>query len=176
MREPGSGSPVTVRGALQLAPPSVDDASRRVANGNRRPSITLATAYSVYSVPSGAYAIFGGASPCGSMPPSESRSSAGGEPLVVTKSRPSVPPPGAETQAIVRAPAGESANIGAAPTSVDALNTSGASSSTRAPGAHPATVSAPTNPTSSARRRIVAPVIAATSSAPRRRSFAGFRA
>ena len=66
------------------------------------------------------------------MGPNESRSSDGAPP-VDTYSRPSVPPPGADTHATARLPDGDSANMGAAPTVVAVLTVSGSSSVVRAP-------------------------------------------
>src|ERR1700709_974443 len=60
------------------------------------------------------------------MGPSESRTSVAPVSLMATYIRPSVPPSGAETQAEATAPAGETASVGAVPTSVDALSLTGA--------------------------------------------------
>src|SRR6185369_7196365 len=67
-------------------------------------------------------AILGGDSPWASIPPSESRNSTGVPLLTETYKRPSVPPPGAEIQAAASSPVGDTANIGAVPTSVGALS------------------------------------------------------
>src|SRR5687768_10176093 len=139
LRVPNALSDAIVTGVLHVTPSSFDVARRSELMGNRRLGTTLATAYRAYRVASGPYEIFGGASPCGSIGPNESRSS-DGEPPVDTYSRPSVPPPGAEIHATARSPVGDSANIGAAPTDVGALTVSGASSVARASASrHPPT-------------------------------------
>ncbi len=95
--------------------------NRRALTGQREPGTSRPTVYSTAMLPSGPAASWGGASPCASTAPSESRTVTTGNASpapagVTTRWRlPSAPPPGADTQATTRSPAYVTRNIGVAP-------------------------------------------------------------
>src|SRR3954469_8048211 len=120
--EPNTSPSVTVTGAVQVFPSSLDVTTRSAERGKRCPGTSLPTMYTATSEPSGAYASFGGDSPWTSIGPRLSRISAGAAPATETYRRPSLPPFGADTHATACLPVVETANIGAVPTAVGALS------------------------------------------------------